>query len=104
MADYQAQQLQKYLQKINPTLDVTDPILRDVAINFGANIVNDVANRVAQINSKFTNTYLQSLTLEELKVYAYNTLGLIMYPGTYVTGFVHVMFTTIPDDYVAYEG
>jgi hypothetical protein len=88
--------LAKDLNSLNPTIDYSDPIIADGIINFGANIVDDVAARVSYINTRYTSAYLNQLSDAELDFYAYNALGLTRKAGTPVTGFVYVMFNSAP--------
>lgn len=92
-----AKGLVKYLKDLNPTIDTGDPIIQDLVVNFGTNIVTEVQTRVANLNSRFTNAFLNQLTDNELDIYAYNSHGLIREPGVAVTGFVYAMFTAPAD-------
>ena len=90
------QTLKKYLKDLNPTIDTSDPIIRDLIVNFGSQVISDVQTRVSYLNSRYTNAYLNQLNDVELDIYAYNSLGLVKETGSPVTGFVYFIFNTLP--------
>jgi hypothetical protein len=92
------QTLIKYLKDLNPAIDTSDPIIQDLVVNFGTQVITDVQTRVSYLNSRYTNAYLNQLNDTELNIYAYNAFGLVREPGTPVTGYVYFMFSTPSDN------
>jgi hypothetical protein len=70
--------LENMLLTNNPSIDVKDPIIKDLAINFGADIIESVETRVKQISDKFSSNYLSNLSSDELDVFALNVKTLII--------------------------
>jgi hypothetical protein len=88
-----AQSLIKYLNDLNPTIDTSDPIIQDLIVNFGIQVITDVQTRVSNLSTLYTNAYLNQLSDNDLNIYAYNALGLVRYSGTAVTGYVYFLFS-----------
>lgn len=97
MTTQTSQTLVRYLNSLNPAIDTNDPIIQDLVVKFGTQIITDVQNRVAYLNSRYTNAFLNQLTDNELDIYAYNSQGLVRGSGTPVTGYIYFMFTNLTD-------
>lgn len=90
--------LQQTLNQINPSIDVDDPIIQDIAINFGANITYDIQTRVNNIQTKFGGSTLSAMSDSELDQYAAATYGLQRDPGTSAVGSVFILTTDSSQD------
>jgi hypothetical protein len=98
MASQTETKLQALLARTNPSIDFTDPIVRDTVITFPANIIDDVDSRIASIQVKFSNAALGNMTDTELDRFAYQTRGMVRKPGFYASGYVYVMATGLGED------
>ena len=78
----------------NPTIDVKDPIISDIAVNFGADLIEEVDRRVGALTSKFTSKYLSNLSSNELDVFALNVKGMSRKRGAFASGFVYFIYQT----------
>lgn len=76
----------------NPSIDVKDPVIQDIAINFGADIIEEVDRRVTTLSSKFSSTYLSNLTSTELDIFALNVKGMSRKRGAFSTGYVYFIY------------
>ena len=84
--------LENMLLTNNPSIDVKDPIIKDLAINFGADIIESVETRVKQISDKFSSNYLSNLSSDELDVFALNVKGMSRNKGSFASGHVHFIY------------
>lgn len=84
------------LKRINPAIDASDPIIQDVFVKFGANIIDDVSTRVVALQNKYTNVFLANLNDAELDTYAYQTRGLTRLPGKASNGYLYLSFVIAP--------
>lgn len=93
-----ASRIQKLLAQVNPSVDITDPIIKDLVVNFVSNVLAEVETRVVTIQNKFNSSILSTMTDAELNSFAYSSRGLVKNPGTYATGYVFVMTTQLSVD------
>ena len=86
-----ADKIQALLGQVNPSIDTTDPIIRDLVVNFVSNVWNEIDGRILTIQNKYNASLLQNMTSAELASFAYANKGMVKNSGTYASGYVFVM-------------
>ena len=84
--------LKNMLQNQNPSIDVQDPIIQDIAVNFGGNIIDEVDNRVKALSVKFSSNYLSNMSTSELDLFALNIKGMSRNRGSFASGYIYFIY------------
>ena len=88
-------QLGAILNSANPTLDSEDPAINALFIQFGANLISNVDQRVLAIRNRLAPGSLTTLSDLELAEYAY-ARGLTRYAGSYSRGYAFIIVSQVP--------
>lgn len=87
------EKIRSQLQASNKTIDINDPVIKDLFINFGANIVSEVDTRVGNLQNRFSVSFLDNLTDTQLDTYAYSMKGMTRYQGEASTTYIHFILS-----------
>ena len=90
------ERIKSLLTSQNPTIDVSDLIIKDLFVNFGANVVSEVDSRVNNIAQRFSISFLDNLTDTQLDNFAYSMKGLVRSQGAAASTYVYVILSKRP--------